>query len=111
MSLIAPCGLDCAKCDGYIATQSGDIKKVEAVAASWSKMYNADVKAEHVWCDGCLVDGRKSYHCSTLCEIKKCVGKNKFTTCIECQDFACKLLDPIIKHVPEAKTNLEGLRK
>lgn len=111
MLLIAPCGLDCSKCDGYIATQSGDPQKVQAVADDWSKRYQAEIKTEHVWCDGCTANGRKSYHCAALCEIRKCCVKNKFASCIECDQFACTLLDPILKLVPEAKTNLESLKR
>jgi len=70
--MIAYCGLDCSKCDGYLATQSGNDEELIKVAIKWSKLYRADVKPEYVVCDGCRVGGRKSYYCTNLCKIYKC---------------------------------------
>jgi hypothetical protein len=109
--MIAYCGLDCSKCDGYIAAQSGDEKQIAEVAKKWAKIHNADVKPEHVTCDGCKSGKRMSFHCSTLCKVRKCAVQKKHDYCIECADYACGHLKVILDLAPEAKENLERMRK
>ena len=105
--MIAYCGLDCAKCEGYLATQANDQKQIAEVAKKWSVQFNADVRPEHVLCDGCGAGGRESYHCANLCEIKKCCVSKKYESCIVCADFPCAHESFIIDNVPSAKANLE----
>lgn len=108
--MIAYCGLDCSKCIGYVATQSGDNKQLAEVAKQWSKQFKADVKPEHVICDGCRTEKRKSYHCANLCNIRKCCINKNYDSCIECADFACSDVKFILNSVPEAKENLEKIK-
>jgi len=46
--MIACCGLDCSKCEAYLATQEEDDVKRTKVAKEWSVRYNADIKPEHI---------------------------------------------------------------
>ncbi|MBN1517152.1 DUF3795 domain-containing protein [Candidatus Sumerlaeota bacterium] len=109
--MIAYCGLDCSKCDGYLATQSGEQEKLQEVAEKWSKQFNVELKPEHVICDGCKANKRQCIHCATSCTIRKCCIEKELNSCIECDDFACEDLRFIIDHVPEAKENLEKLSR
>ncbi len=109
--MIAYCGLDCSTCIGYLATQSGDENEMKKVAEIWSAQHNATVLPEHVICDGCKAGKRKSFHCSNSCTINKCCMKKGHESCIECSDFACDSENFILDNVPEAKGNLESLRK
>lgn len=44
--MIAYCGLDCSKCDAYLATlENSDIKRMET-ARKWSKMLRHKIKPE-----------------------------------------------------------------
>jgi hypothetical protein len=54
--------------------------------------FHADVKPEHVICDGCKADGRK------------------YVTCIACADFACADVKFVLDNAPEAKDNLGKLK-
>lgn len=108
--MIAYCGIDCSKCDGYLATQSGDEKKIQAVADLWSSRHNADVKPEHVICDGCKAGGRKSFHCENSCTIRQCCLKKKIMGCMECEDFPCEDETFILDNVPDARENLEKIK-
>jgi hypothetical protein len=108
--MIAYCGLDCSRCEGYLAAQSGDEKKIAEVARKWSAMYKADIKPENTVCDGCKADGRKSLYCQTLCEIRKCAVSRKLGTCVECGDFPCDAVQPVLNNAPAARENLERLR-
>lgn len=109
--MIAYCGLDCQKCEGYLATQANDEKQIAAVAINWSKQFHADVKPEHVICDGCKADGKKSFHCSTLCNIRKCCIDKQYDTCIECNTFPCGDLKFVLDNAPEAKVNLDKCKR
>ena len=109
--MIAYCGLDCSKCIGYLATQSGDKHQIDEVAKKWSKQFNADIKPEHVICDGCKTKKRESFHCANFCKIRKCCIKKKYDSCIECNDFACSDLEFILNNAPEVKENLEKIKK
>jgi len=109
--MIAYCGLDCSQCEGYLATQAGDEEQLAKVARTWSAQFHSDVKPEHVLCDGCKAQGRKSFYCGNLCKIRACcIGRN-YGTCIECGAFPCKEVGFVLEHAPEARSNLERLKK
>jgi hypothetical protein len=107
--MISKCGLVCTECPAFIATRDGDEEKVREIAAQWSKEYHADVKPEHVWCDGCLVEGRKCAHCSE-CEIRACATKRAVESCAACPDYGCEILSAFHEMVPQARQVLESLR-
>ena len=110
-TLIAACGLDCAKCDAYIATRANDQVALVALAEKWSKEYNASgLTAADVQCDGCMVEGRKIGHCSE-CQIRLCVMERGLANCAVCPDYACEKLMGFLQQVPPARENLEALRK
>lgn len=111
MKTIAHCGLDCSKCEGYIATQADDQEALAKVATKWSAQFDADIRPEQVICDGCRMEGRKSAHCGSMCEIRKCCLRKEFATCIECGEFPCEDEEFVLKHAPYARENLEGMRK
>jgi len=111
MKMIAHCGLDCSTCEGYIATQAEDAEGLAKVAAKWSAQFDAEMQPEDVICDGCRVDGRKSTHCGTMCEIRRCCLLRKFETCIECGEFPCEDEEFVLRHAPWARENLAGGKK
>jgi hypothetical protein len=64
--MIAYCGLNCSKCDAYLATQESDEMKREETAKKWSQMYRAEIKANQINCDGCKSNGAKFFHQTLL---------------------------------------------
>lgn len=109
--IMAACGLDCAKCNAYLAWKNNDDALRAKTAAEWSKMYNFDCRPEMVNCSGCLeASGPKIGHCAE-CGIRACVQSKKYATCASCADMAkCKDIQEFFKNAPEAKKNLEALR-
>jgi hypothetical protein len=109
-TLIAACGLDCAKCDAYIATQANDQAALEQIAEKWRVEYNApDISAANILCDGCMTGGRTIGHCSE-CKIRLCAQERGFENCAACPDYACEELTAFFKMVPQAKITLDSLR-
>lgn len=108
-NMIAYCGLDCEKCDAYIATKNNDQALREKTAKLWAEYNHAPILPEHINCDGCRVNGKKTVYCESLCEIRKCAKEKGFSTCGDCQETEkCKHLAMIIAHNPDAKKNLFG---
>ena len=106
--LIAFCGLNCEKCDAYIATKNDDQALREKTAKLWSELNNAPIQPEHINCDGCRVNGRKTVYCQSLCSIRQCAMKKGVVTCGDCPDTGvCPTLEAVIMHSPEALSNLK----
>lgn len=109
-TMIAACGLDCAKCEAYLATQANDWAALVIVADKWMKEYNASgLTADNVQCDGCMTEGRKVGHCSE-CQIRLCALERGLANCAVCPDYACEKLQGFLAAVPPAKANLEAIR-
>ncbi len=108
--MISCCGLDCSECEAYLATKANDDDKRAAVAKKWSELYNADIKAEHINCDGCREEGRKFYYCSDICEIRKCCIEKDLANCAECDMYSCDKLREFFDLAPEAKIALDWVR-
>ena len=109
--MLAYCGLDCEKCEAYIATKTNDDVLREKVAKEWTEIYNVPVKKEDINCLGCKGDGIKVMYCEQLCEVRKCAIANKVNNCSECKDYICPKLEEIFKFGPDAKENLDKLKE
>lgn len=97
-NMIAYCGLDCEKCDVYLATINDDQALREKTAKLWAELNNAPILPEHINCEGCRVDGIKTVYCDTLCSIRQCALKKGVTTYGGCPDLEkCQTVEKIIK--------------
>jgi hypothetical protein len=111
--MIAFCGLSCTGCDAFPANRKKNVNERKKVAEKWSELYGHGniFKPEDIECDGCLSRGGQLFsHCS-VCEIRKCGIERQVSNCAYCSDYACGKLDKFLSMVPEAKTNLEEIRK
>lgn len=109
--LTAMCGLDCAACDGYQATQANDEAAKEKAAARWRTEYgNPNVDAAYVTCDGCLSTGRLGGHCLE-CDIRQCGLAHKVPNCAHCADYgSCTTVTEWLNHAPYLKPVLDDIR-
>lgn len=108
--MLACCGLDCEKCDAFLATKLDDDAKRAATAAAWSAMFKAEIPAAAINCTGCTGTGVKFHHCEHGCEIRRCaLGKN-LPNCAPCAEYPCDRLTPIFGFDPDAKARLDAAR-
>jgi hypothetical protein len=110
-ALIAFCGLDCAHCGAYRATQADDDALRAATAREWSERYGVDIAPEQIVCDGCRGDGRKFGYCEHVCELRKCGLQKGVETCAACAEYPCATLAAFLDAAPEAREALDALRK
>ena len=100
---LAMCGLDCAKCEAFIATVNNDDKLREKTAKEWNKRYRSDgrgrppIKAEDINCRGCLSNGPIYLYCYQ-CKIRKCGFKKGIKNCQECEKYKCADLKELQSH-------------
>lgn len=105
--MIACCGLNCEKCDAYIATVNNDDDLRAKTAKKWTEMNHHLIEPEWINCEGCRTEGIKFYFCSNLCEIRKCVKDKGYETCGNCFEIdACPKVRMIHENCGEARENL-----
>lgn len=108
--MTAFCGLSCAECQAHLATINDDDALRAKTAGMWSKMYQTEIKAEQINCDGCHSGSEQLFgHCH-VCEIRACGMEKGVENCAHCDDFACDKLDMIFSAVPEAKATLKQIK-
>ena len=106
--MIAYCGLNCEKCDAYLATIHDDQVLREKTAKLWAELNQAPILPEHINCQGCRVEGVKTVFCDSLCEIRQCALKKGVATCGDCPELEnCKIVGAVIFNNPEALENLK----
>lgn len=96
-TLLAPCGIDCAKCEAREATLSLDEKKKEAVAKRWSELNHVEITPAMIACLGCLQEGAKTPYVEHYCPIRPCALKKGIATCRQCpQKKECPFPKPTL---------------
>jgi hypothetical protein len=108
--LIAACGLNCAECEAFIATQENDDEKLAAVAKKWSEQYGSEIEASQCICDGCRAGGRLSTTHAATCELRVCAEKQGVPTCAHCEKYGCETLTNFVKFAPVIGEKLEAIR-
>ncbi len=106
--MIAYCGLDCEKCDAYLATICDDQALREKTAKLWAELNNVSILPEHINCEGCRMNGVKTVYCDNLCPIRQCALKKGMTICGDCSELEkCQTVEEIISNNPATLENLK----
>lgn len=108
-NMIAYCGLDCEKCDAYLATIHDDQALREKTARLWAELNHAPILPEHINCEGCRTDGAKTLFCESLCAVRQCALKKDIMTCGDCPEIeTCQTIGAVIAANPDVIKNLKG---
>ncbi len=107
---IAACCLDCVTCETYMAHHADDIEKKQDIAERWSKHCDGNLIASDIVCDGCMSNGTRFIWCNK-CPIRDCVTGRGLNNCSECEIGTCDTNAYLFKVAPEAKANMEKLRR
>lgn len=104
---IGYCGLNCDKCDAYIATVNNDDVLRAKTAKLWGELNGVEILPEMINCYGCKAQGTKTYFCENLCAVRKCATKKEYETCADCANVEkCKTVGEVLANSPEATDNL-----
>ena len=90
-SMIAYCGLDCAQCWAYQATQANDQARMAEVAAAWTSE-DYEVVAADVICDGCTQSEDRVFKFCLECPVRACCIARGYANCAYCDDLPCDRL-------------------
>ena len=106
--MIAYCGLDCEKCDAYVATVTNDDALRKKTAKFWSELNGIEITPDQINCEGCRRGGVKTIYCDKLCPIRLCALEKSYETCGNCAEIdSCPKVAMIISDNPTARDNLK----
>ena len=106
---ISVCGLNCAKCDIYLASH-GNEKLRNEIIEWFKKERNKTIKPEQVRCEGCR--GTLDTHWSSDCKMMLCAKNRKLQYCFECEDFPCTSVNQFSSDgVPHHKRTIENSKR
>ncbi len=109
---IGYCGLDCKKCEAYIATINDDNELRRKIAKLWSELNNVEITPEMINCEGCRIDGVKTPLCDSMCFIRQCALEREYETCADCSKLEeCEKIKMIFENNGDALNNLKKLKK
>ncbi len=111
--MIAFCGLNCATCEAYLATQAHDEAAKERIAAQWRRQFSApDITATYVTCDGCTnLKGHLGGHCLE-CDIRACGLAHGVANCAHCAGYdGCDKLARFFGAAHPARDTLDEIRR
>jgi len=105
--MIAYCGIDCAECPIYIATQNNDDKSRKETAEKY------ELKLEDCYCDGCGTGGKRLATFCNKCEVRLCASKKELENCAHCDDYPCQTLIKLheMYNADKARETLKEIRK
>lgn len=108
--MIAYCGLVCASCPTYLATQADDDQARARTAAYYAERFGLKLKPEDINCDGCLSQGGRLIGYCLSCEIRACAREKGLAGCAACAEAPCERLAKFHSFSPEAKASFEEMR-
>jgi len=90
---LAPCGLYCGVCAVLYATRENNVKFKEKLVGLYKGRLpeTQNLSVEDIHCKGCLSEEPLAY--CKRCDIKDCTARKGYSSCRECGDFPCELIE------------------
>jgi hypothetical protein len=107
LKMIACCGLVCASCPTYLATQNDDDDARAKTADLYSKRFGFSLTPEDINCDGCLSSGGRLIGYCQACAIRKCCSVKGLANCMACAEQPCDHLRKFHAFSPEARAGFQ----
>jgi hypothetical protein len=108
--VLGMCGVDCAACPAFHASERLSMPERQKIADQWSKEYNGSFAAADVDCVGCAVTAGVHVSYCGMCQIRACAQEKALSTCAACGQYGCGKLEEFHKNAPQARENLARLR-
>ena len=108
--LIAYCGLDCAQCWAYQATQANDQERMAEVAAAWTSE-DYEVVAADVVCDGCIQGAGRTFKFCLECQVRACCIARGHANCSYCAELPCDTLARLPAGTTERLLEMQRARR
>ncbi|MFA4986963.1 MAG: DUF3795 domain-containing protein [Candidatus Brocadiia bacterium] len=105
---MAYCGIECSKCEAYLATVANDDALRAKVAEKWGAQFNPDIKPADINCMGCTSTSEPVFQWCRMCPIRACATERKVPNCGHCGDFPCEKVEFVLKAAPGARERLEA---
>jgi hypothetical protein len=109
--ILAFCGLNCAECEAYVATQAHDAAAIQAVVEKWKVENNLTrLTAESVMCDGCLTASTQVCSYCYECPVRACAQQRGVESCGLCAEFSnCATINEFLSMAPVARDTLNAI--
>jgi hypothetical protein len=98
--MISYCGIDCSKCETFLATRTNSDKERKNIAEKCLVEHNVKLNLEEINCHGCKSDKVKCSFAEDLCAIRKCNIEKSTPHCAACAEYKCDQLKKIIESAP-----------
>jgi len=114
--MIAYCGLHCDSCPIHLATlEQDEHKKLQLrtkISAILHDRYSMDLRPDEITdCDGCTLEHGRLFITCISCSVRNCVRNRQHDSCAYCTDYGCDKLQEVFADQPEARMELERLKK
>ena len=104
-NFMAYCGTNCRVCSFRIAYITNDERLKEKLA----KMIG--IKPDQIICEGCRSE-EPLFICK-MCPMKSCVLKKGYESCVDCDEFPCKIIErfPVKEFIKKVKFDVNYRKK
>lgn len=103
------CGIECNKCEIYLATVSNNMEKIRQIAKKYSDD-KCQFTTEGIKCMGCGTASSKLSEMCMNCQIMKCAEDKQIETCAQCSEYPCSIIDKYIDPSSQNRKVLNALK-
>ena len=90
--MMSACGVLCSDCPAFLAMEKG-IEHQRGTIKAWHRIYGLNETADHISCGGCLGSDEEVFYTSRNCNARRCCRSKGFSSCAECPDESCAILE------------------